>query len=31
MDDPRHAFRTPLSESQQRAVFTDNAHAAYGL
>jgi uncharacterized protein len=31
MDDPRHAFRTPLSESQQRAVFADNARAAYGL
>jgi uncharacterized protein len=31
MDDPRHAFRTPLSESQQCAVFADNARAAYGL
>ena len=31
MDDPRHAFRTPLSKPQQRAVFADNARAAYGL
>jgi len=31
MDDPRHAFKAPLSKSQQRAVFADNARAAYGL
>jgi predicted TIM-barrel fold metal-dependent hydrolase len=31
MDDPRHAFKTKLSEAHQRAVFADNARFAYGL
>jgi hypothetical protein len=31
MDDPRYAFKIALTEAQQRAVFADNARAAYGL
>lgn len=31
MDDPRQAFKTALTEAQQRAIFAANAHAAYGF
>jgi predicted TIM-barrel fold metal-dependent hydrolase len=31
MDDPREAFKTSLTPAQHRAVFTDNARAAYGF
>ncbi len=31
MDDPRLAFKIALGEAEMRAVFRDNARAAYGL
>jgi len=31
MDDPRFAFKVQLTEAEQRAVFADNARAAYGF
>jgi predicted TIM-barrel fold metal-dependent hydrolase len=31
MDDPRFAIKLQLSEAEQRAVFADNARAAYGF
>jgi uncharacterized protein len=30
-DDPRYAFKAPLTEQQKRMVFRDNAMAFYGL
>jgi predicted TIM-barrel fold metal-dependent hydrolase len=30
-DDPRSAFKAPLSEAQRRQVLTDNAAGFYGL
>jgi uncharacterized protein len=30
-DDPRYAFKAPLSEQQKRMVFRENALAFYGL
>lgn len=31
MDDPRFAFKVRLTDAEQRAVFADNARAAYGF
>lgn len=30
-DDPRYAFKLPLSEAERRAILADNARAVYGL
>jgi len=30
-DDPRHAFKAPLSEARRRQILTDNAAAFYGF
>jgi predicted TIM-barrel fold metal-dependent hydrolase len=31
MDDPRFAFKTKLSDAEQRLIFADNARSAYGF
>jgi hypothetical protein len=30
-DDPRYAFKMPMSEAEKRAIFNGNARAVYGL
>ena len=30
-DDPRFAFKTPLSETERRKIFSGNARALYRL
>ena len=30
-DDPRYAFKMPMSEAEKRAIFNGNAKAVYGL
>src|SRR6202000_730174 len=31
LDDPRYAFKTPLTETERRKIFGANARAVYGL
>jgi predicted TIM-barrel fold metal-dependent hydrolase len=30
-DDPRYAFKTPLTEAERRKIFNGNARAVYGF